>query len=300
MIHYRCLGYTLALLAVGCAPVRRAPAPAKPEARAAERISTPEPANPDREKSLQTASPATVTVPVASPPTHPTAAPQRVAADVSGISLEGVAFDSRSHRLRVADQTGGPSSQWPDSQAAGQSLGGIAAINAGFFTPQGTPLGLVVTGGTARGGWNGASSLGSALWFEDGSGRSGIARRENIGSAGARGMRELIQAGPLLVERRSPVAGLDGTKSSPRTVLLWDGGTRWIMARSSASTLQQISQALAGSSPAGWPIVSALNLDGGRSAEIWISDQVAGGGTFTRPIWNKPVRNFLILKSVTP
>ncbi|MGC4017435.1 MAG: phosphodiester glycosidase family protein [Luteolibacter sp.] len=299
MIRYRCLGYTLALLAVGCAPARREPAVAKPVAHAPEqevKPVTPSPAPPP-------ASPiaaAEVTIPVATPPTHPITAPRRIATQLGGISLEGVAFDSRSHRLKVADQSGGPSSQWPDGQSAGQSLGGIAAINAGFFTPEGAPLGLVITSGTARGSWNGASSLGSALWFEDSSGRNGIARREKIGNASARAMRELIQAGPLLVERRSPVGGLDPIKSSPRTVLLWDGGTRWMMARSGACTLQQISQALAGSSPAGWPIASALNLDGGRSAEIWISDQVTGGGIFTRPIWNKPVRNFLVLKPANP
>ncbi|BCU79868.1 hypothetical protein llg_45830 [Luteolibacter sp. LG18] len=228
---------------------------------------------------------------------HPAAAPRHVVTGVGGISLDGVAFDSRTHRLEVADQAGGPGSQWADSQAAGQALHGIAAINAGFFTPEGSPLGLVVTGGTARGGWNGGSSLGSAVWYEDGGGRSGIARREKIGSGSARAMRELIQAGPLLVERTEAVGGLDNVKSSPRSVLLWDGGARWLMARSGACTLAEISQALAGSSPAGWPVAMAINFDGGRSAELWISNSVSGGGTFTRPIWNKPVRNFLVLKS---
>src|SRR5690606_35570644 len=116
---------------------------------------------------------------------------------VGDIALDGVQFDSRLHRLVVADQTGGPGSKWPDSQKAGEAFGGIAAINAGFFTPEGDPLGLVVTDGDPRGYWNSASSLGSAVWYEDQAGNSGIARREKLGKGAAARMRELVQAGPL-------------------------------------------------------------------------------------------------------
>ncbi|MFD0895659.1 phosphodiester glycosidase family protein [Luteolibacter ambystomatis] len=279
---------------MGCSPVKPPPSPT-PQTQAASQKVPPPAAIP---AAAQIEAPVVTNVPVASG--HPITSPRHISIEAAGILLDGIAFDSRTHRLEVADQPSGPGSQWADSQSAGRARHGIAAINAGFFTPEGAPLGLVVSAGTVRGGWNGASSLGSAVWYVDGGGRSAITRREKLGSASARRMSELIQAGPLLVENRSPVGGLDNIKSSPRTVLLWDGGTRWMMARSGACTLQQISQALAGASPAGWPVATALNFDGGRSAEIWISDQVTGGGAFTRPIWNKPVRNFLVLKPVSP
>jgi hypothetical protein len=228
-------------------------------------------------------------------PAVPAQALKRVSVTIAGIALDGVAFDSRSHRLAVADQPQGPGSKWPDSAAAGRQTGGLAAINAGFFTPEGATLGAVVSRGKIAGVWNGESSLGSAIWFEDGHGRSAIVRRDALGRAAAPTMRELIQAGPLLVDRRRAVGGLDAVKASARSVLLWDGGRRWLMVRTAPCTLADLAHALAGAEPAGWPIKMALNLDGGRSAELWISDKIPGGPAFTRPLWNKPVRNFLVL-----
>ena len=168
-------------------------------------------------------------------------------------------------------------------------------MNAGFFTPEGTPLGLVVSSGKISGSWNTASSLGSGAWYERRSGSTAITRREKLGRAGATTMRELIQAGPLLVENNRSVGGLEATKSSVRTVIIWDGGTRWWMGCSSPCTLAALGQALASSSPAGWPVRDALNLDGGRSSDLWISDAIAGGPVLRRPPWNRPVRNFLVL-----
>ncbi|MEY4570776.1 MAG: hypothetical protein RLZZ398_2215, partial [Verrucomicrobiota bacterium] len=69
--------------------------------------------------------------PVAPPALVP---PQVVAREISGITFEGVAFDSREHRLVVADQASGPGSKFADSAAAARAAGGIAAVNAGFFT----------------------------------------------------------------------------------------------------------------------------------------------------------------------
>ncbi|HEY8991607.1 MAG TPA: hypothetical protein VIM46_06495, partial [Luteolibacter sp.] len=130
-------------------------------------------------------------------PARPAVAQQplkRISVTIAGIALDGVAFDSRSHRLVVADQPQGPGSKWPDSAAAGRQHDGLAAINAGFFTPAGEPLGAVVSQGKVAGVWNGESSLGSAIWFEDGKGRSGIARRNAFGRAAVPLMRELVQA----------------------------------------------------------------------------------------------------------
>jgi hypothetical protein len=230
--------------------------------------------------------------PVAAPAPEP---PRVVVREIYGITFEGVAFDSRDHRLVVADQAGGPGSRFVDSAAAARSVGGIAAVNAGFFTPEGDPLGLVVAAGKISGSWNTASSLGSGAWFESRSEKSAIARRGTISRAEASAMRELIQAGPLLVENRRAVSGLEATKSSVRMLILWDGGTRWWIGRGSPCTLAALGQSLATSPPAGWPVRQALNLDGGRSSDLWISETVAGGPLLRRQPWNRPVRNFLML-----
>lgn len=226
---------------------------------------------------------------------EPSAEPARyVRAEVSGIVFEGVAFDARGYRLVVADQPQGPGSRFADAAAAGSALGGRAAVNAGFFTPEGNPLGLVVAGGKPAASWNSTSSLGSGVWHVDASGKSGITRRENIGRAAALAARELIQAGPMLVDHGEVVPGLDATKPAVRSFILWDGGNRWWIGRSSACTLAELAKAVR-SNPAGWPVKHALNLDGGRSSDLWISPQIPGGPIVRRAPWNRPVRNFLVL-----
>ncbi len=229
-------------------------------------------------------------------PTLPPPAPAAAATkNLNGILFEGISFDARTHRLSVLDQRNGPGSLHPDAASAAGSLKGIAAINAGYFTPEGKPLGLVVGGGHISGAWNSSSSLGSGIWHLDASGKSSITRRDTLGAARARSMKDLIQAGPMLVHEGRGVAGLEATKPAIRSLILWDGGTRWWIGRTSSCTLAGLGRTLADSSPAGWPVRHALNLDGGRSSDLWISGAVPGGPLVRRPAWNRPVRNFLIL-----
>ncbi len=229
-------------------------------------------------------------------PPDPVAAAARIAKkETAGITFQGVAFDSRIHRLVVADQVQGPESRYADSAAACHAFGGIAAVNAGFFTPEGKPLGIVAAAGKIAGAWNSASSLGSGVWYYKASGASGISRREKLGKAAASTMREMIQAGPMLIENGKSVGGLEAQKGSARTMILWDGGTRWWIGCSSDCTLAELAKNLVAAEPGGWPIKHALNLDGGRSSDLWISDSIPGGPILQRPLWNKPVRNFLVL-----
>ena len=213
----------------------------------------------------------------------------------SGVTFEGVSFDDRSHRLRVVDQDGAPGARFADAAAAAALVDGLAAVNGGFFTPEGGPLGLVIANGKRYGAWNSASSLGSGVWHADAAGNAAISRREALGKTRAAAMQELLQAGPMLVADGRAVGGLDATKSSVRTVILWDGGHRWWIGRTSPCTLARCAELLATAPPAGWTVRQALNLDGGRSSELWVSGNVAGGPLKARPPWNRPVRNFLVL-----
>ena len=58
-----------------------------------------------------------------------------------GITISAVYFDDRKFQLTVADQADGCGSQWLDAKSAALSCDGYAAINGGFFTPEGKPLG---------------------------------------------------------------------------------------------------------------------------------------------------------------
>lgn len=214
--------------------------------------------------------------------------PQVVEIVVSGIPITAVTFDSRSHRLVVADQPGGPASRWPDAKSAAASRLGLAALNGGFFTPEGAPLGLLIAGGKAAGTLNRASSLGAGLLVDDGS--PALIRRE----AGRRGS-ELLQSGPFLVEQGRPVAGLSPESSTARSFVGWNRGHGWFIARSGPCSLQALAKGIAGIRVGGVPARCVLNLDGGRSSDLWIGPSIAGGPLEQRPFWNKPVRNFLIL-----
>ncbi len=218
------------------------------------------------------------------------AKPQLHVVTLQGITLQAVSFDARSHRLRLLDQPNGPGSLWPDARAAARSVSALAAINAGFFTPEGKPLGVMISDGKKLGA-NNPSSLGSGVWFEA-NGRTGILRREKSNFNAP----QLLQAGPLLAELSKPIAGLENGKTSARCFIAWDGGTLWMMVRTSPCTLAQLSQAIAGQSPCGFPIASALNLDGGTSADLYVAQGIKGGPATYRAIWNKPVRNFLVLE----
>ncbi|MES2996069.1 MAG: phosphodiester glycosidase family protein [Verrucomicrobiota bacterium] len=225
---------------------------------------------------------------------QPEPAPRVIRSNIAGISVTGVAFDSRSYRLAVIDQAGGPGSRFADAASAAAFTGGLAAINGGFFTPAGAPLGLVVAAGKSAGAWNSASSLGTAVWHENRGGMSAITRRNTLGRTAAASMREALQTGPLLVENGKAVAGLDDEKTSARSLVLWDGASRWMIARTSPCSLADLAQAL--SDATNLPAYTVLNLDGGRSADLWVSAKINGGPIAQRPFYNKPVRNFLVLQ----
>ena len=210
---------------------------------------------------------------------------------VNGITIQCITFDFRSHCLRILDQPNGPGSQWATSQAAAQSVNALAAINAGFFTPQGSPLGVVIANGKKVGG-NNPSSLGSAVWYEANC-RSSIIRREKCNFNAP----HLLQAGPLLTENAKAIGGLDNVKTSARVFIAWDGGTKWMIARTSPCSLQNLSQSLAQNAIKGFTVKTTMNLDGGRSADLYVSNQIAGGPVINRPLWNNPVRNFLVLQA---
>lgn len=232
---------------------------------------------------------------VVKPPETPPLKPELTTVEISGITFEGVSFDTKIHRLTVVDQASGPGTEFADAAAVARAHGALAAANAGFFTPEGEPLGLVVSHGKSTGAWNAASSLGSGAWREDTAGNVTISRRENLGRATARQSRQLIQAGPMLRENGRSIGGLERQKISVRMLVLSDGGSRWWIGRSTPCSLAALGDALSTGNPAGWPVRDALNLDGGRSADLWVSSAISGGPLVRRSPWNRPVRNFLIL-----
>lgn len=215
----------------------------------------------------------------------------------AGVQLHLVRFDSRKCKLVVADQANGPSSRWEDAKVAGNENHGLAAINAGFFTPQGQPLGLLVSQGIRRGS-NNPSFLGTGIYFlPKKSSHAGIVRRAQLPAILQGKPSDLLQSGPMLVDRSSTVKGLSETDARPRSFIATDGSFYWLIGYAESCTLAELGKALSNAKLAGITIRTALNLDGGRSSDLWISPKIVPSGKHIRGFFNKPVRNFLILKS---
>lgn len=216
---------------------------------------------------------------------------------LDNITLNLVSFDSRLHSLQVADQSKGLGKEWEDAKSAASDHSAIAAINGGFFTPEEKPLGLVIENGVTFGSFN-RSSLGAGIFYNTGS-SSAIVRSSQWKEVQKSKPKQLLQSGPMLVEDNSSTKGLSDSSSRVRSFIAWDGKNRWCIGHASACTLRELGLVLEKASPNGWKISTALNLDGGRSSDLWVSSALTdtGSALIIRPFWNKPVRNFLVLKT---
>ena len=213
-----------------------------------------------------------------------------------GITISAVCFDDRKFQLTVADQADGCGSQWMDAQSAAMSCNGYAAINGGFFTPEGKPLGILVASGIKRGSLN-QSSLGAGIFISS-KNKSAIVRREHYApSSVTHNVENLLQAGPILIEHGKPTIGLSDNNARPRSFIAWDGKHHWAIGHIDSSTLAAAARALSETSLIGFKASSVLNLDGGRSSDLWAGPRVPGGAKTHRSFLNKPVRNYLVITS---
>jgi len=220
-------------------------------------------------------------------PRHPLKARHVTA---QGIEFSIVTFDRRDHDLIVIDQPGGPGSEYDRAEDAGR--GHLAAINGGFFTPVGNPLGLVISKGRKKGSINRASFLGTGFFI--GPKASLLGRTEFLKTQP--NPPELLQSGPRLLWAGETLTGLSDEDQRPRSFLLWDGRDHFALGYAHSASLKSLSGALKSQPLSGLKIAYALNLDGGRSSDLWVSGSVSGGGFSRRSFLNKDVRNYLVLK----
>jgi hypothetical protein len=203
------------------------------------------------------------------------------------VDLQLVYFDSRSHELKIIDQP-------EDGAGAGQITacmrlaGAIAGVNGGFFTPQFTPMGLMIADGNPTGTWQSNKLLTGAVVV-----RHSPQLLWNSEALKSRSARHLIQTGPRLVDSGKPVASLERRKHVPRTFVATDGSHRWIFGLARHTSLGELAEILA--TPdllPGFQVHRALNLDGGRSSAIYY--RTADGREQSAPGWST-VRNYLAI-----
>ena len=207
-------------------------------------------------------------------------------ASLNGTTFTAVTFDRRNYFLKVIDQKEGPGTEFTGAEFAGQ--GSLAAINGGFFNPDGSPLGLVITDGQSRGAFNSHSFLGTGII--DGE-NTILSHRKSYQKSS-----ELVQSGPRLVWDQKRLIGLSKSKERPRSFVIWDGNNHFGIGHADRATLQGLANNLQAQPFEGFHIKYAINLDGGTSCDLWVSTQIPGGGFTKSSLFRKKARNYLALR----
>ena len=207
-------------------------------------------------------------------------------ASLNGTTFTAVTFDRRNYFLKVIDQKEGPGTEFTGAEFAGQ--GSLAAINGGFFNPDGSPLGLVITDGQSRGAFNSHSFLGTGII--DGE-NTILSHRKSYQKSS-----ELVQSGPRLVWDQERLIGLSKSKERPRSFVIWDGNNHFGIGYADRATLQGLANNLKAQPFEGFRIKYAINLDGGTSCDLWVSTQIPGGGFTKSSLFRKKARNYLALR----
>jgi uncharacterized protein YigE (DUF2233 family) len=197
---------------------------------------------------------------------------------------------------------------WPDPERTGlivldnpgnarrldevmKERGCLAGVNGGYFHPDTTPLGLVVSEGRKVHPLERARLLSGLLVMN---GKEPALLRVGEFSRAAP-LSDALQAGPFLVDRGEPVRGLDATKQARRTVVLTDDSGRYgLTVAESPVTLADLAAILATRGIVHESrVVRALNLDGGSSSAFWA--RTSSGEVYLREA--KRVRNFLCVSA---
>ena len=195
-----------------------------------------------------------------------------------------VRFDPGQHRLAVIASDGNAA---PDVESIVRESGALAAVNGGYFQSNFEPVGLLIADSKLMHPAAKAKLLTGTLYVRDNHPfitRSGTQTKLT-------GITAAIQCGPLLVDNRHAVSGLNDEKVAPRTFVLQFANGKWGFGICRSVTLAQMAEILA--APGFQPdstVEKALNLDGGSSTQLYF----AGESPVASPTW-ATVPNFLVL-----
>ncbi len=180
--------------------------------------------------------------------------------------VQALIFEEKDFSLLVVDQP----LQDQSLLEMMQKTSCVAGINGGYFQPDGTPLGLLVHYGKMIHPQQRGSILSG--FFVSSPEKMTILR---LGEEIPASAREVLQAGPFLLDHARPVIGLESTKKACRSFLATSDQGMWVMGIISPVTLDQASHildALSGvlsEEKKEKKLTRALNLDGGSSSSFW-------------------------------
>lgn len=189
------------------------------------------------------------------------------------VHVRSVSFDPEKFKLAVIDNSRGDETL----AAAMQRCGAVAGVNGSYFHADRTPVGLEISAGKMVHSFERAKLLTGVLAIK--SGRASLLRstefspREKLDDA--------LQCGPFLLDAQgNPITGLENTRRAWRTAVmdsqLGDEGQHQHFYRlivCEPVTLAEFAEILATRLKTGTTNkLRALNLDGGSSTGMWISE----------------------------
>jgi exopolysaccharide biosynthesis protein len=166
----------------------------------------------------------------------------------------------------------------------------LAGVNGGYFEPDLTPVGLLISQGKVIHPLEKAKLLSGVFFVRKQ--KPSLVRAQHFSDPG--GISDAIQCGPFLVESGNRVFGLNNRRSAPRTFVFMTRAGDWGVGICRSVTLAELSEILtiADLLPNG-PISAALNLDGGSSTGFYLA---RGDRSISLPEWTT-VGSYLLLSS---
>ena len=166
----------------------------------------------------------------------------------------------------------------------------LAGVNGGYFQPDLTPVGLLISQGKVIHPLEKAKLLSGVFFVRKQ--KPALVRAQHFSDTA--GVSDAIQCGPFLVESGNRISGLNNKRSAPRTFVFLTRAGEWGIGICRSVTLAKLSEILtiADLLPNG-PITTALNLDGGASTGFYLA---RGDRSISSPEWTT-VGSYLVLSS---
>ena len=198
--------------------------------------------------------------------------------------VELAIFSAKSCALRVIDNSSGEALS--DTMSREKC---VAGVNGGFFKPDFTPVGLLISDGKLIAPLQSARLMTGILSASTREVRiqrlREFSRREKMDAA--------VQSGPFLVDHHGRVTGLDDSHVARRTFVATGTDDRALLGTCSEVSLAELAAILTTTRLADdLKIQRALNLDGGSSSAFWFAREK--GGVFSIRE-EKPVRDFVAI-----
>jgi uncharacterized protein YigE (DUF2233 family) len=169
-----------------------------------------------------------------------------------------------------------------DAKEAARLSKAVVTINANFFDEQGKPLGVVINRGLVHQNIHRGGNTLTGI-FKVSRDQIEIVPRQIFSPDDAL---DAVQAGPRLITKGIIVKSLSNAESTRRSGVCIDSERRLVLFAVSSSltglTFDELQQALASPSVR---CQDALNLDGGGSTQLFISNQIAAGSDSNREVF---------------